>query len=57
MNLSIIIPTLNEAEYLAATIECLKQNSRPENHYEVIVIDSGSTDETCRIKKGSGSSL
>jgi len=57
MNLSIIIPTLNEAEYLAATIECLKQNSRPENHYEVIVIDSGSTDETCDIALQLGAKL
>jgi rSAM/selenodomain-associated transferase 2 len=49
MNLSIIIPTLNEAEYLASTLQCLSENSRLENYNEVIVIDSGSTDETCEI--------
>lgn len=47
MNLSIIIPTLNEADYLAATIESLRRNSRLENQYEIIVVDSGSKDETC----------
>jgi len=49
MKLSIIIPTLNEAEYLASTIKCLKKNSKLENSYEVIVIDSDSTDGTCDI--------
>lgn len=49
MNLTIIIPTLNEAEYLASTIETIRQNSRLENPHEVIVIDSGSMDETCGI--------
>lgn len=49
MNLSIIIPTLNEAAYLATTIETLTQNSSLGECYEIIVIDSGSTDETCEI--------
>ena len=47
MNISIIIPTLNEADYLASTIECLRQSSSSDN--EIIVIDSGSTDLTCEI--------
>ncbi len=47
MNLSIIIPTLNEADYLASTIEHLRQNSSSD--HEIIVIDSGSTDLTCEI--------
>lgn len=46
MNLSIIIPTLNEAEYLASTIEHLRHNSKLGTNHEIIVIDSGSMDET-----------
>lgn len=57
MNLSIIIPTLNEAEYLAATIENLKQNSTLKCAHELIVIDSGSTDETCEIALKYGTKL
>lgn len=47
MNLSVIIPTLNEADYLASTIEHLRQSSSSD--HEIIVIDSGSTDLTCEI--------
>ena len=47
MNLSIIIPTLNEADYLASTIENLRQSSSSD--YEIIVIDSGSSDLTREI--------
>jgi len=49
MNLSIIIPTLNEARYLPVTIEKIKQNTCLGEPYEIIVVDSGSTDETCDI--------
>ncbi len=51
MYLSIIIPTLNEAGYLATTIECLKQNSVLDDKKEIIVIDSGSSDNTCEIAR------
>ncbi len=57
MKLSIIIPTLNEAEYLATTIEYLKRNSRLENQNEIIVIDSGSLDKTCEIATEHGIKL
>ncbi len=49
MNLSIIIPTLNEAAYLPVTIEQIRQNAGLGEPYEIIVVDSGSTDETCDI--------
>jgi len=49
MNLSIIIPTLNEATYLPVTIEKIKQNAGLGEPHEIIVVDSGSTDETCDI--------
>ena len=49
MNLSIIIPTLNEAEYLASTLDRIMQNASLREPHEIIVVDSGSTDETCEI--------
>ncbi len=49
MKLSIIIPTLNEAAYLPVTIEQIRQNAGLEEPYEIIIVDSGSTDETCDI--------
>lgn len=56
MNLSIIIPTLNESQYLASTIENLRHNSSLGVH-EVIVIDSGSSDDTCEIASQLGVKL
>lgn len=55
MDLSIIIPTLNEANYLDSTIEHLRQNSSSE--HEIIVVDSGSTDGTCEIANRLGVKL
>jgi rSAM/selenodomain-associated transferase 2 len=49
MKLSVIIPTLNEASYLPETIEKIRQNAVFGEPYEIIVADSGSTDETCEI--------
>jgi len=49
MKLSIIIPTLNEASYLGVTIEQILQSANLGKPHEIIVIDSGSTDETCDI--------
>lgn len=44
-SVSVIIPTLNEAAYLARAIESARQNGAG----EIIVVDGGSTDATCRI--------
>lgn len=57
MKLSIIIPTLNEAEYLKSTIESIRQNSTLNQEHEIIVVDSGSDDATCEIAKEIGASL
>ena len=45
MNFSVIIPTLNEESCLAETLRHL-QAHRP---HEVLVVDGGSTDNTCAI--------
>ena len=45
MNLSVIIPALNEAENIRHTIE----HALDLNPHEIIVVDGGSTDDTRRI--------
>jgi rSAM/selenodomain-associated transferase 2 len=45
MRISIVIPTLNEAACLGETLRRL----RAEEPHEVLVVDGGSTDDTCRI--------
>ena len=58
--ISIVIPTLNEAEYLPKLLECIKKQTY--NDYEVIVADANSKDGTvkaarkygCRVVKGGG---
>jgi rSAM/selenodomain-associated transferase 2 len=44
MPVSVIIPTLNEAGFLTATLRCL----RTQKPYEILVVDGGSTDGTCQ---------
>lgn len=43
MSISIVIPTLNEADCLAQTLRCV----RAEKPGEIVVVDGGSTDATC----------
>lgn len=49
--LSVIIPTLNEASHLAATLACLETATTP---LEILVIDGGSRDETVAIAQSWG---
>ncbi len=45
MTISVIIPTLNEAGCLPQTLRSV----RAESPFEIIVVDGGSTDATCRM--------
>ena len=49
MQISIIIPTINEAENIASLLEHLQTQSQPENIAEIIVVDGGSQDQTITI--------
>jgi rSAM/selenodomain-associated transferase 2 len=45
MSISVVIPTLNEASCLAETLRSV----RDERPREILVVDGGSTDDTCRL--------
>ncbi len=51
--LSIIIPTLNEENYLPSLLDSIKEQDF-DGEYEIIVADAGSEDKTIEIAKGSG---
>jgi glycosyltransferase involved in cell wall biosynthesis len=46
---SIIIPTYNRKDLLRETLHSLAQQTYPSDHFEVIVVDDGSTDGTVAI--------
>ncbi|MFT7161776.1 MAG: rSAM/selenodomain-associated transferase 2 [Bacteroidia bacterium] len=52
MNLSIIIPTLNEEEYISNTLNKIEESISKGSEFEIIVIDAGSKDRTLDILKG-----
>jgi len=43
---SIVVPAHNESQYIAATIDRLLALDYPSTHYEIIVVENGSTDDT-----------
>lgn len=45
LGISVIIPTYNRARLLGETLECMLRQSLPPQ--EIIVVDDGSTDDTC----------
>lgn len=48
--ISILIPTFNDASFLKECLESVEKQSL--NNIEIICIDDGSTDNTCKILKG-----
>ena len=53
---SILVPARNEADNIARTVRNLRSMNYPEDKFEVIVVDDGSTDETAAIAKAAGAS-
>ncbi|VAW87011.1 hypothetical protein MNBD_GAMMA16-583 [hydrothermal vent metagenome] len=50
---SVIIPALNEEEYIAEILQAIHRYPPAEN-YEIIVVDNGSTDRTLTLAKDNG---
>ncbi len=55
--ISCVIRTYNEAKYIGQLIEALRSQDQFRNSIEIIVVDSGSTDNTAEILKGYGVKL
>jgi rSAM/selenodomain-associated transferase 2 len=53
MNVSIVIPTFNEADRIGQNIEYLR-NYGANSLLEIIVVDGGSTDETVKLAEAAG---
>lgn len=48
---SVIIPTYNNSHFIGFALESLFQQTYPEERIEIIVVDDGSTDNTCEFVK------
>ena len=62
MNLSVIIPAFNEADYLPSTLDSIQRASerlrdRADVEVEVIVVDNNSTDETAAVAEAMGATV
>lgn len=53
MSVSVIIPTFNEEDHIATTIETVKEHGENQIH-EIIVVDGGSQDNTVERAKSCG---
>ena len=49
VNVSVIIPTYNEQNYIDKTIDSLLNNNYPQKLVEIIIVDGGSSDKTINI--------
>ena len=49
MKLSIIVPVYNVADYLPKCLDSLLAQNLPQNEYEIIVVNDGSTDNSGNI--------
>jgi len=54
IDLSFIIPTLDEEEHIGGVLNSIKENLDGLFLYEVIVVDNGSSDKTADIARGKG---
>ena len=55
MHISVVIPTLNEAENISGLLRMLRQSAPP--HCEIIVADGGSTDGTPELAESAGAAV
>lgn len=55
--ISVIIPAYNEEKLIGKCIQALKEQTLPQNQYEIIVVDNNSTDKTSKIVKSYGAAV
>jgi len=55
MNVCVIIPTLNEEEFIGDLVDSINQQSHKQT--EIVVVDDGSTDKTVSIAKQKGAKI
>lgn len=55
--ISIIVPILNEADYIGKLLSCLQNKIAPEHVEEILVIDGGSTDSSLKIAEEYGATI
>jgi lipopolysaccharide/colanic/teichoic acid biosynthesis glycosyltransferase/GT2 family glycosyltransferase len=51
LRISVIIPTYNSQETISNCLQALEQQTLSRDIYEIIVVDDGSTDNTCNLVK------
>ena len=52
--IAVLIPAFNEAVHIGACLQSLAQQNYPNNRFEVVVIDNGSTDDTAKLVQDAG---
>ncbi len=53
-DISIIIPVLNEEDYILKVLESIALNATSNQIKEILVVDGGSTDQTVKVARGKG---
>ena len=51
MKVSVIVPTLNEEQFIEKCLKSVNEQNFPREQFELIVVDSSSTDKTVEIAK------
>src|SRR2546422_700224 len=49
LNLSVVVPTYNQADLLRESLRALVDQTLSEDPYEIVVVDDGSTDQTAAV--------
>jgi len=57
MKFSVVIPALNEAKGIQKTIKILSEQSIRRNNYEIVVVDSNSSDGTAKLAREAGADI